>query len=59
MLKDTIRDLFRKCEPDVQEVLARVLEEEWAKLSYDKPRGIIEQVRQIIDAEAGRSEDET
>ncbi len=59
MLKDTIRDLFQKCEPDVQEVLARVIEEEWAKLSYDRPRGITDQIRQIIDAEAGRSEDET
>lgn len=58
MLKDTIRDLFRKYEPDVQEVLARVIEEEWAKLSYARPR-VIEQIRQIIDAEAGRSEDET
>ncbi len=59
MLKDTIRNLFRKYEPDVQEVLARVIEEEWAKLSYDRPRGIIDQIRQIIDAEAGRAEDET
>jgi len=59
MLKDTIRDLFRKCESDVQEVLARVIEEEWAKLSYDRPKGTIDRIRQIIDAEAGRSEDET
>ena len=59
MLREKIRDLFGECEPDVQEVLGRVIEVEWAKLSYDKPRGVVEQIRQIIDAEAGRSEDET
>lgn len=59
MLSDAIRDLFRECEPDIQEVLAKIIETEWAKLSYERPKGVIEQIRQIIDAEAGRSEDET
>lgn len=59
MLRDRIRDLFRECDLDVQDVLARVIEAEWAKLSYERPKGIIDEIRQIIDAEAGRSEDET
>lgn len=59
MLRDKICDLFQECEPDVQGILVKVIEVEWAKLSYDKPRGVAEQIRQIIDAEARRSEDET
>ena len=56
MLKDKILELFRDYEPEVQEVIERVLEEEWARLSYERPRGILEQVRQIIDAEARNHE---
>ncbi len=52
MLKDKILELFRDYEPEVQVVIARVLEEEWARLSYERPRGILEEIRQIIDAEA-------
>ena len=52
MLKDKILELFRDYEPEVQEVIARVLEKEWARLSYERPRGILEEIRQIIDAEA-------
>ena len=59
MLRDKILDLFRDCEPDVQDVLTNIIDVEWAKLSYDKPRGVTEQIRQIIDDEAKRSEDET
>jgi len=59
MLKDKILDLFRDCEPDVQDVLANIIDLEWANLSYDKPRGVTEQIRQIIDGEARRAEDET
>lgn len=51
MLKDKILELFQDYEPEVQEVIARVLEEEWARLSYERPRGILEEIRQIIDAE--------
>ena len=51
MLREKILELFRECEPEVQSVIARVLEEEWALLSYERPRGIMEKIRQIIDAE--------
>lgn len=59
MLREKILDLFRDCEPDIQGVLADIIEVEWAKLSYDKPRGVIEQIRQIIDDEARKVEHET
>ena len=51
MLKEKILELFQDYEPEVQEVIARVLEEEWARLSYERPRGILKEIRQIIDAE--------
>ena len=51
MLKDKILELFQDYEPDVQRVIAKVLEEEWARLSYERPRGILEEVRKVIDAE--------
>ena len=51
MLREKILELFRECEPEVQSVIARVLEEEWALLSHERPRGIMEKIRQIIDAE--------
>jgi len=59
MLREKILNLFRDYEPEVQEVLAQVIEAEWAKLSYERPRGIIEEIRQIIDAEARLSDHET
>ena len=49
MLRERILGLFREYDADVQQVIARVIEAEWAKLSYEKPRGIIEEIRQIID----------
>lgn len=51
MLKERIVELFRDCEPEVREVIGRVLDEEWARLSLDRPRGIMEKIRQIIDDE--------
>ena len=51
MLQEKILELFRDYDPEVQEVIARVLEQEWAHLSYQRPRGIAEEIRHIIDAE--------
>ena len=51
MLKDKILELFQDYEPEVRAVIARVLDEEWARLSYQRPPGILEEIRQIVDAE--------
>ncbi len=59
MLREKILSLFKGCEPEVQAILAEVIDREWAKLSYEKPKGIMEDIRQIIDAQARLSEDET
>jgi hypothetical protein len=59
MIREKITSLFRECEPEVQEVVAEVLAKEWEKLSMVNPRGIKEDIRAIIDAQAGLSDDET
>ena len=59
MLRDKIINLFKECEPEVQEVLADVLAKEWEKLSMLNPRGIKEDIRAIIDAKARLLDDET
>ena len=55
MLRERILDMFREQDPDVRKVIARVLEEEWAHLSYQRPR-IMEEIRQIIEAEVESNE---
>ena len=52
MLREKILDLFQECDPEVRVIIARVLDAEWAKLSYEKPRGIIDEIRQIVDSQA-------
>ena len=51
MLREKVLELFREYDPEVREVIARVLEKEWARLSFERPRGITEEIRHIIDAE--------
>ena len=55
MLRERILDMFRDQDPEVQKVIARVLEEEWARLSYQRPR-IMEEIRQIIESEVESNE---
>jgi hypothetical protein len=59
MIREKIISLFRECEPEVQEVVSEVLAKEWEKLSMLNPRGIKEDIRAIIDTQAGLSDDET
>ena len=56
MLKDKILELFRDYEPEVRVVISRVLEEEWARLSY-KQGARLEEIRGIIDSEVKRITD--
>ena len=56
MLKERILELFHEYEPEVQNVINRVLEEEWERLSLERPRGIMDRIRQIIDEEVKNRE---
>ena len=51
MLRDRIRDLFKDEDPDVQKVIERVIEEEWANLSYQRPPRILEEIKDIVESE--------
>ena len=58
MLRDRILDLFKDYDKDVQEVLPKVFDEEWKRLSLQKPRGISDAIKAIIDAQVGATVDE-
>jgi len=58
VIKEKIMGLFRECEPAVQRVLEKVLEKEWAKLSMQNPRGIKDDIREIVEDEARLLDDE-
>ena len=59
MIREKIISLFKEYDGEVQEVVAKVLEKEWEKLSMLNPRGIKDDIRAIIDARARLSDDET
>jgi len=59
MIREKIISLFKEYDAEVQEVVAEVLEKEWEKLSMLNPRGIKDDIRAIIDAQAGLPDDET
>ena len=56
MLRDKILELFREYDPEIQAVIERVLDKEWERLSLRNPRGIIGDIKDIIDAEVKRNE---
>lgn len=58
MLREKIIDLFSECDPEVRSIIGRVIDAEWAKLSYEKPRGIMDEIRRIVDSEARLADDE-
>ena len=54
MLREKLLSLFKEYEPEVQSVIAKVLELEWSKISQTKPR-VNEEIRDIIDKEVRKS----
>lgn len=57
MLKDKILELFKDYDPEVRVVIARVLDEEWANLSYQRPRHMSEKIKKIIEEQGANDED--
>lgn len=51
MLEEQIAKLLRDIDPKVMSVISRVLAAEQAKLHQKNPRGINEDIRQIIEEE--------
>ena len=57
MLKDRILELFQEYDPEVRRVIAQVLDEEWANLSYQRPRQMNEKIKKIIEEQVANDED--
>jgi hypothetical protein len=49
MIKDRVLKLFNDYDPEVQKVIAEVLEWEQERISMERPRGAKEAVKEIID----------
>ncbi len=56
MLQTKLNELLNEYEPEIRSVVLKVLRAERAKLSYVNPRGILDEVRHIIEEEAERLE---
>ena len=57
MLKDRILELFQEYDPEVRQVIAQVLDEEWANLSYQRPPQMAEKIKKIIEEHVANDED--
>jgi len=55
-LQKQLLDLFSDLEPDVREVVKRVLEIEQSLIHLEKPHGVMEQIDQILETVAKQSE---
>ncbi|MBI1925907.1 hypothetical protein HYR99_16855 [Candidatus Poribacteria bacterium] len=56
MIREKILELSRSLEPDVQKVIAQIIDEEYKRLDTPKPRGIMEVIDKIIQQEVIRNE---
>ena len=55
-LQKQLLDLFSDLEPDVREVVKRVLEIEQSLIHLERPHGVMEQIDQILETVAKQSE---
>lgn len=55
-LQKQLLDLFSNLEPDVREVVKRVLEIEQSLIHLERPHGVMEQIDQILETVAKQSE---
>lgn len=55
-LQKQLLDLFSDLEPDVREVVKRVLEIEQSLIHLERPHGVMEQIDQILEIVAKQSE---
>jgi uncharacterized protein YaaR (DUF327 family) len=57
MMRDKLLDLIKNLDPDIQELVAEVLEKERDYLDMLRPRGIKEEIRDLIDRHAQNDSD--
>lgn len=55
-MKEKLLELIRQLDPDLQELVAEVIEKEREYIDYLKPKGIKEDIRDLIDKHVKFSE---
>lgn len=55
-LQKQLLDLFSDLEPDIRDVVKRVLEIEQSLIHLEKPHGVMEQIDQILETVAKQGE---
>lgn len=55
-MKEKLFELIKQLDPDLQELVAEVIEKEREYIDLIKPRGVKEDIRDIIDKHAKYSE---
>jgi len=51
-MKEKLLELIKQLDPELQELVAEVIEKEREFLDYLKPRGVVEEIRDLIDRHA-------
>ena len=59
MLKDHLRQLFSNYDPVIQEIIAETITLEQENISYKRPRGIVEQIDDIVERAAKKEIDQS
>ncbi len=54
--KENLEELIRNLPPQVSNVIVKVIKAECEKSHMKKPKGIIDEIRQIIEQESDRNE---
>ncbi len=58
MLKDHLRQLFSNYDPVIQEIIAETITLEQENISYKRPRGVVEQIDDIVERAAKKEIDQ-
>jgi hypothetical protein len=58
-VRDLLLEFLNEAEPDVREVLTEVLVAEQRKIDSSNPKGIKEEIRDIVDARVRSEEPQT
>jgi uncharacterized protein YaaR (DUF327 family) len=48
-MKEKLLELIKQLDPELRELVAEVIEKEREYLDYLKPRGVVEEIRDLID----------
>ena len=53
-MKEKLLEIIKKLDPTIKEIVAEVIEKEREYLDYLRPRGVKEEIRDIIEKYSGK-----